>query len=182
MINLQVTKQIQTLSNKVYELILDDILYYITKQAGVPISDFSDYNFESMKSDLYDYLISYGSEVYEYDYGKKEIYNMIDTAFKICDLLSDCMYGEYLLLNDNPTILDLEKDFTYDSYDTYNELLALYTKDFEEEYNTELFFEGRSGKNICVELTADNLQQYYDMCVTQRQYEKAIVDEMNIEW
>lgn len=185
---LQNAKQIQDLANKVAnsleDYFINDVIYEITNQYGVSISGFNRIDIQRTfdKSEVYYDITNYGSEFWDERFSKSKISKGIDIVFEICSLLEDNMYGDYLLLNDNRTLWDIEVFGEVDDeyfYEDFTELSEQYVNEFESMYNTKIHAEGRNGRHICVDLTGENLCRYYDMCITQRKLEKELIDTMN---
>lgn len=83
------------------------------------------------------------------------------------------LYDGLLELSDNHTLWEIDApDF---DIEMYWEDVSRLAENFETETGVKLYFEGRSGRHVCVENTLSNAFQYDALCELQQRYEKTLI-------
>lgn len=90
-------------------------------------------------------------------------------------------------LNDNHTMWDIEipegKEAGFDSYMTYrySDVVTEAANEFEEETGVPMYFEGRSGRHVCVPNNFLNAYKYNELKSKQEQLEKEVIEKVEFE-
>lgn len=84
--------------------------------------------------------------------------------------------GTYLELHANRTVWKLEKGI---SDDLYVNLVHEKVLKFEKETGVDIYLLGRSGRHVCVELNATNLERYTQLKEKALELEEELINEIN---
>lgn len=113
--------------------------------------------------------------------------DIIDYELSGTDLLELCqdinidLYrvfnGDYYIeLHSNRTLWKIESNITNDEY---NMLVGVKIHEFEEITGVEVYTLGRSGRHICIDLSAENILRYDELKDIALELEQELIREIN---
>lgn len=164
--NINESEEVGSQASEVYQYMLENTDYDVDRNGNV------EYVYVPTYEEFNDTIMEISEE--DFDKVRKEIEQAIyNTKFYIDTDGS----GVYIELNDNHTVWNLNNENK--QIEDWQAIVQAASIKFENETGVELLLLGRSGRHICVEVTAQNILNYDKLKEVQERLEQECVDEFN---